>query len=377
MNRNNSKVISAIRAASCSLAMAVAACSPTQRAAIPPAQDVTEAALSQQSNLTGASRRESLFVVNAWARNFKGALTTYHTPSTRSSQQFNLSAPRSIAAGGGFIYISNYTAQRVWLFQAGSSGQIVLLNTIRVRQPGVVAADSKGSLYVSSGSSDNSGLILFFPVGATKPTRTITAGISAVGALSCDSFGDLFVLNLAGFGPSVAVFTADKNVPQRTITRGIGDNPSAIAVDGAGNLYVGNAGDPTNVVVYARGKRSAQRVIRTGISQPIALAIDKVGDLYVSNQLVPKTTRSSITAYAPGSSTPMLTIDGSGCPYGGDCEVSALAFDSANRLYVPNEPVNEPPSDTGQVSVFLPGQTTAWRTITQGIDGPSALVVSK
>jgi hypothetical protein len=341
-------------------------------AALPGSRTSNAAAIGQQSDRPSATHKQTLFVINASSRSDTGTLTTYQVPSPSVAQHFNLDSPVSIAAGGRFVYVSSYVSQRVLAFYRNSSGLFTRLKAIRVQKPTQVAADSKGDLFVNS-TKTSAGAILFFPPGATKPSRTITTGISGPQALACDQSGDLFVLNSEP--KSVTVYAPGSGQPRLKITKGL-HLPYSMAIDGSGNIYVGNITDQSSVVVYASGKSSPQRFIRTGISQPIALAFDKAGDLYVSNQLVYATHRSSITAYAPGASSPMLTIDGAGCPTG-DCNVKSLAFDSADRLYVPNNPVNMGPPVPGIVSVFKPGQTVASQTITDGIDGPAELVISK
>jgi hypothetical protein len=352
--------------------MALTACSIGERTGVPYSQAPLPSTERLQIAAEVPARQNTLLVVNAWARGNKGSLAAYRTPSGAPTQQFNLNVPWAITSGGGYVYVSNYANQNISIFRTGRTGQVDFVRTIPVRKPTLIASDRSGNLYVDSATS-KVGQILFFPVGSSKPTRTITSGISGPITIACDSYGDLFVLNFE-FSPSISVFAPTSSVPKLTITKGLHD-PETIALDAVGNLYVANLGYNATgtVAVYLRGKRTPKRFIRTGISQPVALAFDKGGDLYVANQLNYTTTRSSITAYAPGASTPMLTIDGSGCPTG-DCIVNSLAFDSAGRLYVPNLPVNQP-SVTGQVSVFLPGQTTLWRAITTGVDGPTALLV--
>lgn len=168
--------------------------------------------------------------------------------------------------------------------------------------------------------------------------------------------------------------------------------PTAMAINGRGNLFVANF-QANAVSVYAPGATSPWRVITQGLDGPRALAFDRSGDLYVANNL-----GKSVTVYAPGSGTVLRTItDRVNGP-------EALVFSKAGYLFVGNNgssqiTVYRPSGElirtiithngplalafgrTGylfsvnnfNVTVYKPGGTTPYRTITDGISLPSTL----
>lgn len=142
---------------------------------------------------------------------------------------------------------------------------------------GALAFDSSNNLFVTANDS-----VAVYAPGGTSPIRTITSGLGTYPqALAFDGSGNLYVLsyclNRCGQPPAIAVYAPDGETPIRTITQGlINGNAQVLAVDRAGNLYVGNSGgipsDPGNVVVYAPGGSIPTKTITEGVQNPFQLA---------------------------------------------------------------------------------------------------------
>ena len=163
------------------------------------------------------------------------------------------------------------------------------------------------------------------------------------------------------------VYAPGSNVPARTITNGI-DDPDALAFDSAGNLYVANYGDIGDVpgvplgtvTVYAAGTATLIRTIpSTNLVDPTALAFDRAGNLYVGNAYGP------VSVYAAGG-TQLLRVLG-GDLAGAGLQPGGLAFDSLGNLYVAEG------SSSGAVFVYPAGASVPTRTLTNGLVAPSAL----
>jgi hypothetical protein len=187
--------------------------------------------------------------------------------------------------------------------------------------PEALAVDASGDVAVSSGD-----LILVFAPGTTTPYWTIM-GISA-GAIAFDPSGDLYVVELSGSADEIAEYAPGGTSPVGIITNGI-VNPTALAFDGAGNLYVLNAG------VFERGE----------CTQPPA-----------------------VTVYSAGGSKPILSMtQGLNCGQGHE-----MALDPSASVYVTNQGVY--PS-SGNVIVYPPGSSKPKRTVSKGIQNPFALAI--
>jgi hypothetical protein len=143
-------------------------------------------------------------------------------------------------------------------------------------------------------------------------------------------------------------------------------NPSGIARDGLGRIYVTNAATKT-VTIYAatsNGNVPPIAVIggaNTGLADPGGIALDANRKIYVVNGA--RTGKASITIYAAlGSSVgtlneaPIATIAGAKTLLD---QPTGIALDSQNNIYVANEmggPVVRGASfDTGRVSIYPAG----------------------
>ena len=203
------------------------------------------------------------------------------------------------------------------------------------------AAETFGSITLTGGpgtpfaatSAATNGCVVgqSYAVGATcslAVTYTSTAVGPQSGTLQVNSSGGELIgtASLSGLGIAPLL-----NVDPGTVSA-IGTSwkaPSAIAVDGAGNIYVA---DSTTGDIYKNGSTTA---IATGFSKPSALVVDGAGNLYVGdagNDRIVEVPYSG-TAY----STPVVIQAGLSGP-------SGLALDAAGNLYV---------ADSGHGSVLL------------------------
>jgi sugar lactone lactonase YvrE len=101
-------------------------------------------------------------------------------------------------------------------------------------------------------------------------------------------------------------------------------NPKAVAVDGAGDLYVADSSN-SRVVKLSAGVAS---VVNTAslLSNPVGLAVDAAGDLYISDA-----TNNDIVKVSAGGSAAVLSISGLGTPLS---QPFGLALDLAGDLYI-------------------------------------------
>ena len=166
----------------------------------------------------------------------------------------------------------------------------------------------------------------------------------------------LFVANFNAGNNTVTVYAPPYTGTPTTINTGVND-PQALALDAAGDLFVANINVNT-VTEYAPPYIGAPTIISTAVSGPDALALDVAGDLFVANDgNFPSP--YNVTEYAPPyTSTP--TIISSGVP-------KALALDAAGKLFVANA--------NNTVTLYVPPYTGASpTTISTGVNGPENTV---
>jgi hypothetical protein len=179
--------------------------------------------------------------------------------------------------------------------------------------------------------------------------------------------------------------------PEGSITDGI-SNPSGIAVDSKGALYVNNVGSGT-ITVYSQGKSSPRLTIPT--TGFYGIAVDSKGDIFAS-------TGGTVAGYRPGKKKPFETIgdfdnlvgiavDGKNSVWAADDTASkvyiipagtkqvkdaglkgldspiGLAFGTKGVLYVANFANAGPPN----VEVFAAGSKKPSYKITTGIASPT------
>ncbi|HAL82858.1 MAG TPA: hypothetical protein DCO83_11990 [Mucilaginibacter sp.] len=249
--------------------------------------------------------------------------------------------------------------------------------------PTGVTVDASGNLYVSD--THNNIIREITPAGqvstyAGTPTIGFSNGVAATAQFyaptgsAFDSQGNLYV---ADFGnnvirkitPAGTVSTyagngragyyngaADSShLKSTTDTMALFNNPQAVAVDAAGNVYVADRGNnlirkilPTGRVITMAGTRTAGYVDATNVlakfNNPSGIAVDASGNVYVAdagNSAVRKITPADVVSTIAGGTTqPALlnlpsgiTIDKAGNLYIVDESGRVFEYTTANVLY--------------------------------------------
>jgi len=165
---------------------------------------------------------------------------------------------------------------------------------------GTVGVDNKENVYVTGINPANASFFLeIYPKGSLSPSETLTiphTGLGDPSGLAFDSSGALLV-GESLFGRVSVVYRLPAG--SQTFTNlGLHKAPGgAIALDSAGNLYVGGS---NSIAVYPPKSRTPARTIRVqdGVS---ALTVARDGELYVG-------TFGRVSEYAPGAKTPTTSF---------------------------------------------------------------------
>ncbi len=302
----------------------------------------------------------------------------------------------------GNVFVTNNDASSLMIFRldAGEDagpfrtfdGKTGLLN------PTGVALDASGKIYVVNDgvASGNPDRITVYPSGSdadVAPIATISGspngidGLSDPQAIVASPDGTIFVANATSGYKSHGTITVyapgatGEVQPIRTISgtndsdqTGL-DDPIALAIDSAQNLYVLNSGLHNNgagsIRVYsptANGNVSPIRTIandasgpKTHFQSPVGMALDSAGKIYVTNDGSIGGKSDSITIYAAGVSgnaAPTAIVAGSNT---GLRLPQGIAVDSTGRIYVANdgngEEENAPADPADSVTVYAPNSS--------------------
>jgi hypothetical protein len=220
--------------------------------------------------------------------------------------------------------------------------------------------DSSGNLYVAGWH-----FVSEFAPGQSEPFFTLSLRNIIVGC-AVDSSKNLYLAE-DGDGSGSGDWDVLELAPQSPfVIRALEwplSEPSSMALDKRGNLYVSDIGhNPGEIYVYAPGKTTPHRSF--GVSGLTSLAIDNKGILYAQTNLssnsIPTT---AVNEFRPGQSTPFQIV--SGLTYGQNIAVS-----SAGRLYVDQNA--SPPV----ITEFGPRQTKPLLAhVTKGLTHPLGIAV--
>jgi tripartite motif-containing protein 71 len=226
--------------------------------------------------------------------------------------------------------------------------------------PNGIALDSSGKIYVADGDADS---VFVYPAGSNgnvAPIATINAsvltGVSVTTGVALDSGGNIYLSERGnpsyypyGPPPSVLVYppgSSGNAAPIATISgRKTGlKNPDGIAVDSIGKIYVADA---RKVLVYPTGSNGDVAPIAViGLSKTRkqgsdGIAVDSNGNIYVAepgNVLIGGPIFPKVSVYAALASGrrrrdehPIATITGSNT---GLIYINGIAVDSSANIYV-------------------------------------------
>lgn len=241
---------------------------------------------------------------------------------------------RRVTSGAASVFAGNGR------FQFAGDGGPATAASLNLPQGIVVAAD--GTIYVADSGNDRVRSIR--PNGVIDTVRTGT--LRGPTGLARDSAGNLYV-SQPEEGTVVRVTPAGV---QSTVFSLRGSMPLGVAVDAAGNVYIADANYSIVRRVTAAGVETTyagngtagfsgdgQAAARAQLDFPSALALDAAGNLYigdVANRRVRKVTAGGVISTVAGNGTAESTGDGGAATAAGFDDIRGITLDGQGNLYV-------------------------------------------
>jgi len=225
------------------------------------------------------------------------------------------SNPRGIAVdASGNLYLLDKGSNTLKKISMASGATTVVATGLA--NPYGVAIDAAGNIYVADAPAGNNTSIIKYPAGGGAPAN-VGSGFNGTLAVAVNAAGDVYVADgagnvskvPAGGGPQVVLSTqtlllglavdaagnlygagsvnSTNGVWKLPVGSGtfvsVGSgfiNPDGIAIDGAGELFIADAGNGTVKLMHAGG---SILTVASGFSDPYGLATDAAGNVFVTD----------------------------------------------------------------------------------------------
>jgi streptogramin lyase len=293
------------------------------------------------------------------------------SPDVQSSLGGGFSQPGGVATdSSGNIYVADQANNAVKKIPAGcSTSSCVTTIGGGFSSPYGIAVDGAGNVWVADNGNN---AVKKVPTGCIISSCVITVGgaIGSPAGLAVDGFGNVFLTDSS----DAIVFEIPQGCAASSCTVTLGGGfgtPYGIAVDGNGNVFVADDGDAA-VKEFPASCTTASCVstLGGGISQPYSVVVDASGSVFVGDQGT-----SAVRKIPSGctSSTCVSTLSGTFLhPVG-------VALDGGGNLFVSDSGATtvakldfaDPPALTFPSTRV--GSTSSAQSITASNDGNAAL----
>lgn len=192
-----------------------------------------------------------------------------------------------------------------------------------------VAVDGAGNVY---GSDLDDNIVAKWTASTLRFGPLISSGLNAPGGLSVDAAGNLYIVDMGS--SSIKMWNAATQQVTTLVSGLSSPYPSKPALDSLGNIYFA---DSSRGLIQEWVATTEQVVtLVSGLDQPSALAVDSGGNLYIAtNGAVSKWSpfTQQLTSFSTGFGSPIdLAVDTLGSVYIADYTNFAIA--EAPRAYV-------------------------------------------
>ena len=267
--------------------------------------------------VTNAYRPAAVDIYGANERGAAKPIAHIEGPATQLSSPaaVALDASHNVYVAGG-ISSSQYVGT-VTVYAAGNYGNVSPTQTItgpdtRMGVPTGIAVDSAGRIYVANwfAGSACTGSVTVYAAGANgdaPPIAEIKGGKTRLcdpGGVAVDPGGNVYVTSSRQYNSAVYIYAAGANGNVRPMEEISGKrtflyDPKGIALGARGDVYVSNESDGTLVKFRAGTYGNTKPVqavygIRTKLQFPCGISVNQNGDIYTNTKI-----RGTILVFAP------------------------------------------------------------------------------
>ena len=349
----------------------------------------------------------NIYVANAGSTAGGADTITVYSPGTNgnsspvrtiSGSSTGLNSPAGIAIdSSGYVYVSsggapNASTVSVLIYSPGSSGNVAPVTSVdgdcqAFAAPGALTL-ANGNLYATSPgdlSTFNESVTVNSGVStASVPAQCLSPDTIVFGpntqidqpyGIAVDTTGNMYATHSESNSITVLSPGAGMNsLPSAIIaTTSNVVNPTSVALDSKGNIYVANAGvqvglpDSVNAYYAASNANATPYFVIGGggpadlsqLSDPVAIAVGSDNRVYVANATAGYQQNGAITIYSIGLGTPLYGVSGtSTSDKTGLHDPVAVALDSGNNLYVLNS--SGGPDGAGSITVYANANITGY-----------------
>ena len=192
--------------------------------------------------------------------------------------------------GSGNVFVADWGSDAV--YEVLADGGYATVNALggALDKPGGIALDAGGNVFVAD--SYRNVVCEILAAGGYATTVTVGSGITAPYGIAVDGSGNVFIANETSTYVTQSANPVTASVKEILASGGYATvkplgsgfvNPRGVAVDGSGNVFVG---DITNQAVYeilADGGYATVKTLGSGFIDPAGVAVDSDGNVFVAD----------------------------------------------------------------------------------------------
>lgn len=224
----------------------------------------------------------------------------------------------NLTASADTVYVAYPNANTIEKFDLATGADLGAFASTGLSEPYGLALDSAGNLYVANPGNNT---IEKFTQGGVG-SLFANSGLDFPVGLASDGGDNIYAGNTTSNQSAPGYIEKFTPSGVGSVYASTGDDPSGLAFDSAGNLYVANANDHT---IYKITPGGGVSLFASTAAYPSGLAVDGAGNLYVAIYFSNTIEKFS----SAGTDLGAFASTGLSGPVG-------LAFDSAGNLYVVN-----------------------------------------